>query len=46
MSSPGAKVLTILFVGGLSWYSGIKFWQPLIMYVLYFDSKSLTLELN
>lgn len=32
MSSLGAKALTVLFVGGMSWYAGLKFWQPLVMY--------------
>ncbi|CUM54787.1 unnamed protein product [Debaryomyces tyrocola] len=31
MSSAGGKALTICLVAGLSWYTGVKFWQPLII---------------
>ncbi|ODV64985.1 hypothetical protein HYPBUDRAFT_114862 [Hyphopichia burtonii NRRL Y-1933] len=31
MSSPGAKAITVLAVIGVGWYTGVKFWQPLII---------------
>ncbi|CAH6721224.1 hypothetical protein CLIB1444_05S06326 [[Candida] jaroonii] len=31
MSRSGIKALTLLAVGSLSWYAGMKFWQPLII---------------
>ncbi|CUM67459.1 uncharacterized protein PRCAT00005155001 [Priceomyces carsonii] len=31
MSNGAVKAITILFVGGLSWYAGLKFWQPLVI---------------
>lgn len=33
MSSKGAKALTYIGMGVLSWYAGLKFWKPLVMYV-------------
>lgn len=33
MSGRGGKALTIIAVGAIGWYTGVKFWQPLIMYV-------------
>lgn len=36
MSSNGAmKAVTVLLFGTVSWYAGIKFWQPIVMYVYY-----------
>lgn len=33
MSGNGIKALSICLVGTVSWYAGIKFWKPLIVYV-------------
>lgn len=39
MSSNGAmKAVTVLLFGTVSWYAGIKFWQPIVMYVLLHES--------
>ncbi|EGV66339.1 hypothetical protein CANTEDRAFT_117073 [Yamadazyma tenuis ATCC 10573] len=31
MSGNGIKALSFLLVGSISWYAGVKFWQPLIV---------------
>ncbi|CAH2353143.1 hypothetical protein CLIB1423_09S03730 [[Candida] railenensis] len=31
MSSPGAKAITVVFVGIVSWYGALKFWQPIVI---------------
>lgn len=31
MSQAGAKALTVVAVGVLAWYLGIKFWKPIVM---------------
>ncbi|EGW33884.1 uncharacterized protein SPAPADRAFT_148071 [Spathaspora passalidarum NRRL Y-27907] len=31
MSSNGAKVLAIVFAGAVSWYTGVKFWKPIVV---------------
>ncbi|RLV92357.1 hypothetical protein JA1_003230 [Spathaspora sp. JA1] len=31
MSSSGGKAITILFVGAVSWYTGVKFWKPIVI---------------
>ena len=35
MSGRGGKALTLVAVGAIGWYTGVKFWQPIIVYVLY-----------
>lgn len=34
MSGKGGKALTVMAAVAISWYTGVKFWQPLVMYVL------------
>ncbi|CAK7896108.1 hypothetical protein CAAN1_03S01926 [[Candida] anglica] len=31
MSGNGGKILGYIFVGAMSWYGGMKFWQPIII---------------
>ncbi|KAK8440787.1 hypothetical protein ACI3LY_000932 [Candidozyma auris] len=31
MSGRGGKALTIIAIGAIGWYTGVKFWQPLIV---------------
>ncbi|KAG7194359.1 uncharacterized protein KQ657_004571 [Scheffersomyces spartinae] len=31
MSNAGYKAMGFLFIGGLSWYTGLKFWQPIVI---------------
>ena len=35
MSANGFKVLTLIVASVGAWYGGIKFWQPIIVYVYY-----------
>ncbi|QFZ27456.1 putative methylated-DNA-protein-cysteine methyltransferase [Clavispora lusitaniae] len=31
MSGRGGKALTLVAVGAIGWYTGVKFWQPIIV---------------
>lgn len=33
MSSKSGQALALVLVGAVGWYTGFKFWQPLIVYV-------------
>lgn len=33
MSGKGGKALTIVAAVAVSWYTGVQFWQPIIVYV-------------
>lgn len=33
MSGRGGKALTLMAAVAISWYTGVKFWQPMVVYV-------------